>query len=291
MKALTIIIPAFNEEKALSDAIIALNNFSKIYNWNIIVVNDGSNDNTKNIVPAIRDVILINHPYNKGYGASLKTGIQNAKTGLIAFFDADGQHRPEDLIALYENFGDYDMLVGQRGKDSHQEWVRKPGKWVLSKVANFLTGRKIPDLNSGLRIMKKDVIKQMLHLLPDGFSFSTTSTIAFMNMGYNVGYHPIIVEKRIGKSTVKQLKHGSSTLMLILRLIVLFNPLKVFIPVAFSLIVLGIIYELIYGILMIPGVKLLPGALLLMLSGLLIFFFGLLADQISALRKNNIVNR
>ncbi|MFW6273212.1 MAG: glycosyltransferase family 2 protein [bacterium] len=291
MKALTIIIPAFNEEKALSDAIIALNNFSKKYNWNIIVVNDGSNDNTKNIVPAIRDVILINHPYNKGYGASLKTGIQNAKTGLIAFFDADGQHRPEDLIALYENFGDYDMLVGQRGKDSHQEWVRKPGKWVLSKVANFLTGRKIPDLNSGLRIMKKDVIKQMLHLLPDGFSFSTTSTIAFMNMGYNVGYHPIIVEKRIGKSTVKQLKHGSSTLMLILRLIVLFNPLKVFIPVAFSLIVLGIIYELIYGILMIPGVKLLPGALLLMLSGLLIFFFGLLADQISALRKNNIVNR
>ncbi|MEX1013869.1 MAG: hypothetical protein WDZ80_01795, partial [Candidatus Paceibacterota bacterium] len=198
----------------------------------------------------------------------------------------------EDLIAIYNSFSNYDMLVGQRSKESHQDWIRKPGKWVLSKVANFLTGRKIPDLNSGLRIIKKDVISNMLHLFPEGFSFSTTSTIAFMNMGFNVGYIPITVQKRVGKSTVKQLKHGSSTIMLILRLIVLFNPLKVFLPASFLCIVVGLIYEVLFGILYYNGgIKLIPGAFFMILTGVLIFFFGLLVDQVSELRKNNIPNK
>lgn len=285
---LTVIIPAYNEEEGIENTVKTLLDFGKDKGWKVIVVNDGSTDKTREILERIKEVTLINHPYNKGYGASLKTGILQADTPLISFYDADGQHRPEDLEKMQLNFDNYDMLVGQRGKDSHQEWVRKPGKWVLSKVANFLTGRKIPDLNSGLRIIKRDIIKEMLHLFPDGFSFSTTSTIAFMNMGYNIDYHPIVVNKRVGKSTVKQLKHGSSILLLILRLIVLFNPLKVFIPVSFALITLGLVYEILWGIAFIDGVRLIPGALLLLLSGLLIFFFGLLADQISSLRKQSI---
>ena len=178
------------------------------------------------------------------------------------------------------------MIIGKRGKDSHQEWIRKPGKWVLGKVANFLTGRKIPDLNSGLRVIRRGIILRMLHLFPDGFSFSTTSSVAFMNMGYNTDYYPIKVNKRVGKSSVRQLKHGSSTIMLILRLIVLFNPLKVFLPMSFILVTVGLIYEILYGIILIPGISLIGGALLLILAGILIFFFGLVVDQVSEMRKH-----
>lgn len=287
MKKVTVIIPAYNEESAIGCTLEELWETVKSHNWDIIVINDGSTDRTAEIVKAFTFVKLIEHPYNKGYGASLKTGIQNAETELVAFYDADGQHKPEDLQSMLNNMAQYDMLVGMRTKNSYSAWTRRPGKWVLAKVANYLSGRKIPDLNSGLRIVKKELIENMLHLFPQGFSFSTTSTLAFFNMGYNVGYHPITARKRIGQSTVKQLKHGSETLMLILRLIVLFNPLKVFLPVSFALILLGLVYEVFWGIILIERIKLIPGALLLFLSGLLIFFFGLLADQLSALRKQH----
>ncbi len=288
MKDLTVIIPAYNEEKGLRDTVLGILNVVKDNSWKIIVINDGSTDNTVSTLKGIKDIEVINHPYNKGYGASLKTGILNSKTDLVAFYDADGQHRPEDLVKLYENFADYDMLIGKREKDSHQEWIRKPGKWILARVANFLTGRKIPDLNSGLRVIKREVIRKMSHLFPEGFSFSTTSTIAFMNMGYNVGYSPIVANKRIGKSTVKQLKHGSSTLLLILRLIVLFNPLKVFLPASLIIFFIGVIYEIYAGILThADPPKLIPAAFFMMITGILIFFFGLVVDQISELRKHS----
>jgi len=289
MEKLTIIVPAFNEEKVIKETLERVLPITKMNDWQLMVINDGSTDKTKSIVEEIANVILINHPYNKGYGAALKTGIKAAKTEYIALYDADGQHNPNDLINIWNNIDVYDMLIGERGKDSHQDWIRKPGKWVLSKVANFLTGRKIPDLNSGLRVIKKDVIIKLLHLFPDGFSFSTTSSIAFMNLGFNVGYFPIKVNKRVGVSSVKQLKHGSNTLLLILRLIVLFNPLKVFIPVSLMLFSIGLIYEIFFGIIFLPhGVKLIPAAFLMILMGILIFFFGLVVDQISEMRKNHI---
>lgn len=238
------------------------------------------------------NIQVITHPVNQGYGASLKTGILNTSTEHIAFYDADGQHRPEDLEDIYTKISDFDMLVGSRGKNSHQNYLRKPGKWVLSKVANYLTNRKIPDLNSGLRVIRREKIVNLLHLFPDGFSFSTTSTIAFMYLSFKVDYHPIQVKKRIGNSTVKQIKHGSSTLLLILRLIVLFNPLKVFLPISFWMIFIGVIYEIAFGIIILyPSVKLIPAAFFLILTGILIFFFGLIADQISAMRIHDTRNR
>ncbi|MFW5804133.1 MAG: glycosyltransferase family 2 protein [bacterium] len=288
---MTIIIGAYNEEEGIKDTLKNLVPIAKKRNWNILVINDGSIDKTGEILKKITEeesiITVIDHPYNKGYGAALKTGIVNAKSELVSFYDADGQHRPEDLENLYDNLGNLDMIIGKRGKDSHSEWIRKPGKWILGKTANFLTGRKIPDLNSGLRVIKRNIIKNILHLFPDGFSFSTTSTVAFMNMGYNVDYYPIKVRKRIGKSTVKQLKHGSSTLLLILRLIVLFNPLKVFIPTSMITFVIGVLYEIRAGIIIHPNPpKLIPGAFFLMLTGILIFFFGLVVDQVSELRKH-----
>ena len=293
MEKLTIIIPCYNEEPGIQETLDTLIPYSQKFNWKILVIDDGSIDNTSNILSKFSQRIqIITHPVNRGYGASLKTGLLSAKTNHIAFYDADGQHRPEDLQSMYDKISDYDMLIGKRGKNSHQDIFRKPGKWVLSKVANYLTNRKIPDLNSGLRVIKREKIINLLHLFPDGFSFSTTSTIAFMYLSFKVDYLPIQVKKRKGNSTVKQLKHGSSTLLLILRLIVLFNPLKVFLPISFWFILIGLLYEISFGIIILyPNVKLIAAAFFMILTGILIFFFGLIADQISAMRIHDTRNR
>lgn len=289
---LTIIIPAYNEELVIEKTITALKPFAQKNDWEIIVVNDGSTDKTGEILSGTAGIKSITHPYNKGYGAALKSGIISAKTKFVAFYDADGQHNPADLEHLVQNLGNYDMLVGKRGKDSHQDWMRKPGKWLLSQTASFLTGREIPDLNSGLRLIQRHIILNLLPLMPEGFSFSTTSTVAFMNLGFNVGYHSIKVNKREGKSTVKQLKHGTNTILLIIRLILLFNPLKVFLPTSLFLFFTGTIYEILFGILFRPvRPRLIPGALFILLTGIIIFFLGLVVEQISELRKSLQVER
>lgn len=287
--ALTIIIPCYNEEGGIGGTIEKLGPVAEKNGWKILIVNDGSSDRTAEIVDNLKWADVIHHKHNKGYGASLKTGILAAETEYISFYDADGQHQPADLERMSLEAENYDMIVGARGKSSHQDWQRKPGKWVLSKFANFLTGEDIPDLNSGLRIVKKSEIKPLLHLFPNGFSFSTTSTMAFMNMGFSVKYIGIKVEKRVGKSTVKQLKHGSSTLLLMLRLMVLFNPLRVFLPVSFFLIGTGILYQLGFGIYTFYStskIVIFQGSILLLVTGILIFFFGLMTDQISEVRKH-----
>lgn len=283
----TVIIPAYNEQSGIEKTLNELFDYTLKLRWRLLVIDDGSTDNTSRICNDLYPKVeTITHPYNKGYGAALKTGILSSETEYIALYDADGQHNAEDLVKLFNNMANNDMVVGARGKDSYQDWIRKPGKWILKKVANFLTDRKIPDLNSGLRVIRRSSIVNILHLFPDGFSFSTTSTIAFMNLGLSVSYHPIKVNKRTGTSTVKQLHHGSQTLLLILRLIVLFNPLKVFIPISFALFGLGAIYEVIYGLILPQGIKVLPAAILLILSGIVVFFFGLLVDQVSEMRKH-----
>jgi len=283
---LTIIIPAYNEELAIELTLKTLKEFSRKFNWKILVINDGSKDRTGEILDQIDGIDVIHHQVNRGYGAALKTGIKASTTEYISMYDADNQHNPEDLLNLCENIENYDMIVGERGKDSHKDWMRKPGKWILGKTANFLTGVKIPDLNSGLRVIRRSAIIDKLSLFSDSFSFSTTSTVAFLSMGFSVKYYPIKVNKRIGKSTVRQFKHGTDTIMLILRLIVLFNPLKVFLPISFWLMVIGVIYEIIWGIYLSDPFELLPGAIITILTGVLIFSLGLLADQISAIRKS-----
>ncbi len=288
MKDLTVIIPCFNEEKAVSDTLFKLKPFTNKHGWKIIVVNDGSVDATKTILEKLGFIKLIEHKVNRGYGASLKTGIGSADTELLAFYDADGQHNPEDLEKLWLEWNDEDMIVGKRGKGSHIDLSRTPGKWILSFTADFLAGRKIPDLNSGLRIVKKDIIVKYLHLFPDGFSFSTTSTIAFLSDKRIVEYKDITTNKRKGKSSVRQLKDGFNTVLLILRLITLFNPLKVFIPASIFLVVLSGIYEIIWGYIYSPHLRLLPGALLTFLTGIIIFFFALIMDQISQIRRGSI---
>lgn len=288
---LTVIIPAYNESLGIGQMLEELVPIAQKNNWKVLVVNDGSSDETINIVSQFDFVEAISHQHNKGYGAALKTGILHANSEYIAMYDADGQHNPKDLEMLAATIDELDMNIGSRGKDSHHDIWRKPGKKVLSMVANFLAETKIPDINSGLRVVKRNIIVNLLHLFPNGFSFSTTSTIAFLNLGYNVKFHPIKVRKRVGKSTVRQFKHGTETIMLMLRLIMLFSPMKIFGRVSFWLLILGIAEGIVDGIILNDsGIDITDTSLFFIQTSVLIFFFGLVADQISEVRKNQSIN-
>ena len=276
---ITIIIPAYNEEEGIADVITQLKGLAG--NYEIIVVDDGSTDNTYKLATET-GVKVIRHPYNKGYGAALKTGIRNATADVVLFMDADGQHKSSDIKQLVRYIGEYDMVVGARTKKSKISLLRRPGKKILSITANYLAGMKIPDLNSGFRALKKSVAMEFLHILPNTFSLSTTITLACIASGYNIKYVPIEAPERIGTSKIKPFRDGFRFIMLIIRTIVLFNPLKVFLPVTFALFIIGFLYGVYY---MVYQLNIPDGAVLLIISAIIIFFFGLLADQISSLRR------
>ena len=275
----TIIIPAYNEEEGITNVITQLKESSE--NYEILVIDDGSTDNTYKLA-ADTGVKVIRHPYNKGYGAALKTGIRNAEADVVFFMDADGQHQPGDIEKLIQYIGEYDMVVGARTKKSKISLLRRPGKKILSITANYLAGTKIPDLNSGFRALKKSVALEFMHILPNTFSFSTTITLACIASGYSVKYVPIGAPERVGTSKIKPFRDGFNFIMLIIRTVVLFNPLKVFLPISIILFLTGFSY-LSYELVLHQNVP--DSAILLIVSSILIFFFGILADQISSLRR------
>ncbi len=286
---LSIIIPVYNEEEAVQQTLRELLPLARHNDWSIIVVNDGSTDTTAQRLAIFEDQCrIIHHPYNRGYGAALKTGIRATTTTYIALFDADGQHRPEDLQRLAEAAPDFDMVIGERAAGSRVDVLRIPGKWFLTHAANLIVGQKISDINSGLRVFRRAFIRKVLHLMPEGFSFTSTSTVAALKMGFLVRFIPIQTRRRIGTSTVRQLRHGSMVLMLILRLVILFSPLRIFTPMSIFLAVVGVLYA--GYVIATVRLTLANGALLCLLSGLMIFFFGLLVDQISAMRRERHMN-
>ena len=277
---LTVVIPAYNEEKAIGGVVREL--VQKAPGVKVLVVDDGSEDGTGSVAREA-GASVIRHKINRGYGASLKTGIRAAGTEFVAMYDGDGQHRPEDLLRLYEAAREHDIVIGARDKASHQMMSRRPGKWVLARTADTLVGRKIPDLNSGLRVMRRSVVSRYLHLLPDGFSASTTTTVCVLQRGYDVEFLPITTRERVGKSTVRQLRDGTNTIHLIMRLIMLFNPTRFFLPPAAAMILAGLVYGFVKAFRLHHGFPVL--ALLLVSTGLITGMFGVLADQISSLRR------
>ena len=276
---ISIIIPAYNEEKKIQDVIDDIKN-TRI-NDEIIVVDDGSSDNTFELAKRT-GVKVFRHSYNRGYGAAIKTGIRNASGDVVLFIDADGQHKAEDIEKVIEPIQNYDMVVGARSKGSVISNFRRSGKMFMKKYASYLAGKEIPDLNSGLRAVKKDVALEFMHLYPNGFSLTTTITIACILSGYSVKYVPIETLERVGKSKIKPFSDGFNFIMLITRTTMLFNPFKVFLPVAAILMIFGVI-DLLYEIIYYFNVS--SASILLITSSIIIFFFGLLADQISEVRR------
>lgn len=275
-QAVSVIIPAFNEGAHVADQINAVRNVMDISGWSyeIIVVDDGSADDTAQRASQA-GVRVLRHRRNRGYGASLKQGIAAARFDWILITDADGTYPataiPELLAAASEN----DMVVGARtGSNVKIPLVRRPAKWFLGRLASYLAGRHLPDLNSGLRLMRKDLIERYVHLLPSGFSFTTTITLASVCNDHSVEYIPIDYLKRLGESKIRS-RHAYDFLLLILRTIVFFNPLKVFLPAGAVLFLAGMA-KFAYDI---TRDNLSESALLGVLGAMVVWAVGLLADQ------------
>lgn len=241
---LSVIIPAYNEEKIISETIEGLKNQLSGLNlvYEIIVINDGSTDKTREILEKIPKIKTVNHSENRGYGATLKTGVKMARADSILIMDADGTYPYESIPELLKYAPDYDMVVGARtGKNVKLPLIRKPAKYVINKLANYLTNVKIPDLNSGLRIIKKSLIEKFFNILPDGFSFTTTITLAALTNGYTIKYVSINYSKRIGKSKIRPIRDTLNFFQLIIRTILYFNPLKIFVPFSIILFLSGVL--------------------------------------------------
>lgn len=279
MAAFTLIVPAYNEAQGLPTVLTEV--LRACPGAEIIVVNDGSMDDTRRVAEQF-PVTVIDHPVNRGYGAALKTGIAQAKHELLVFFDGDGQHDPSKIRPMLERLEDADLVIGERTSFTRKSPLHFAGRVILSRLINFLTRLPLQDINCGLRAVRRSVIQRYLSLLPDGFSFSATSTVVFAKFGHRLVFVPVEVRQRIGQSSVRLLRDGYNTLLLIIRLIALFDPLRVFLPPAFGLMALGVGYGLYTYWRVHAGLSV--GALSLLLTGFMVFLLGVICDQIAALR-------
>ncbi len=278
IKELSIIIPVFNEKDAVLDVISGLHAlFAETdIKYEIITVNDGSTDGSREILEKNNQIKVIHHPYNRGYGAALKTGIKKALYDYICIIDADNTYPIAAVKEMMEFLPDYDMVVGARtGLNVDIPFAKKFAKLFITKLANYLVGTKIVDLNSGLRIFRKDAAMMYLNILPAGFSFTTTITCAMMTGDYFVKYHPIDYYTRTGVSKIRPF-HAIEFLLLVTRLIMYFKPLKIFIPVSIIFFTAGVV-RAVFTILRDFAIHQL--SMIFIISALMIFLIGLVSDM------------
>jgi glycosyltransferase involved in cell wall biosynthesis len=276
--SVSIIVPAYNEAHAISGLVTALRAAAS---WHeIIVVDDGSRDETAQQAAAA-GATVVRHPYNKGNGAAVKTGIRTASGEFILIVDGDGQHRPEDAIRLVSRLGEYDLVIGARSTGTQATHARRFGNSALNSLASYLTDREIPDLTSGFRAARREHLREFIHLLPNGFSTPTTTTLAFIKAGYNVAFEPVEARQRAGQSKIRLARDGTKFVMIILRIVTIFSPLKVFLPVSIAPFVLGVGYAAwtIYQEMHVTNTS-----VLLITLAVIVFLVGLVSEQISALR-------
>lgn len=285
-QSLTVVIPSHNDAPGLKAILPTLVHTCKRNNWEIIVVNDCSDDDTESVLSNYdNDVSVISNEKNMGYGFSIKRGIMSARTVWIATMDSDGQHRIDDLEKLASfATNDCDAVLGKRKENSHAPISRRPGKMMLQLAADFITGKKIPDINCGLRILRRDIMLRLLSITSDRFSFSTSTVICLLQLDCRIKFAPVTVEERIGKSNVRQVRDGLYTLLIMNRLVFLFKPLRIILPISFVCFLLASINQLITF--MNRGVDLSDATVFLGLAGLVIFLVGLLGDQVSGLRRD-----
>ena len=246
----------------------------------IIVVNDGSTDNTKAIAEQA-GAKVVSHPYSKGNGAAIKTGARVATGDIIVFMDADGQHDPQDIPLLLEKIEQgYDLVVGARQKGSQASIGRGIANALYNNLATYMTEQKVEDLTSGFRAVRADKFREFLYLLPNGFSYPTTSTMAFFRAGYSVTYVPIHAAKRIGKSHIQPLKDGVRFFLIIFKIATLFSPLKMFLPIAVMLFMMATGW---YGYTLYEFGRFTNMSALLYTGSIMIFLMGLISEQVTAL--------
>jgi glycosyltransferase involved in cell wall biosynthesis len=276
--SISIVIPAMNEADAIGAVVSSLRGAAP---WReILVIDDGSSDDTTARARAA-GACVVRHPYNKGNGAAVKTGIRQANGEFVLIIDADGQHPPEDAQRIAARLGEFDLVIGARSGATQATTARRVGNALLNRFASYLTSRPIPDLTSGFRGARTEYLREFLHLLPNGFSTPTTTTLAFIKAGYNVAFEPIDARQRNGNSKIRFAKDGTRFLLILLKIVTLFSPLRIFLPISIVSFATGSIY----GVwnMMATG-KIPNGAVILILFAVIVFLVGLISEQIASLR-------
>ncbi len=274
----SVVLPAKNESGAVGETI------KKIHSLNfvdeILVINDGSTDATQQVAEQA-GATVISHPYSKGNGAAIKTGARYATGDVIVFMDADGQHDPKDIPRLLDEINQgYDLVVGARQKGSQASVGRGIANGLYNNLASYMTEQKVEDLTSGFRAVRAEKFREFLYLLPNGFSYPTTSTMAFFRAGYSVAYVPIHAAKRIGKSHIHPLKDGVRFFLIIFKIATLFSPLKMFLPISVVLFLMATGW---YAYTLYEFHRFTNMSALLYTGSIMIFLMGLISEQITAL--------
>lgn len=275
---LSIILPAKNEAENLEKLLPRLTEAVK--GAEIIVVNDGSTDNTLEVCHQ-HDITVVTHPYSMGNGAAIKTGARMAHGDILVFMDADGQHDPYDILKLLAKLEEgFELVVGARRSDTHASLLRRAGNEIYNRFASIMTGQQILDLTSGFRAARARHFKKFLYLLPNGFSYPTTSTMAFFRSGLPVAYVPIKAEKRMGKSKISLSKDGMRFLLIIIKIGALFSPMRLFLPISAFIFITGFLY---YIYTYFTTGRFTNMSALLFTTSIIVFLIGILSEQISAL--------
>ena len=278
MMKISIVLPAKNESAAIGQTIAQIQQLQLVHE--IIVVNDGSTDQTKQVAETA-GAKVVTHPYSKGNGAAIKTGARTATGDIIVFMDADGQHDPQDIPRLIEKIEQgYDLVVGARQKGSQASVGRGIANALYNNLATYMTEQKVEDLTSGFRAVRADKFREFIYLLPNGFSYPTTSTMAFFRAGYSVTYVPIHAAKRIGKSHIQPMKDGVRFFLIIFKIATLFSPLKMFLPIAVLLFMMATGW---YGFTLYEVGRFTNMSALLYTGSIMIFLMGLISEQVTAL--------
>ena len=277
-ETVSVIVPAFNESQSIEGLVSGLR---RAGSWHeILVVDDGSTDDTGSRA-AQAGARVIRHPYNKGNGAAVKTGIRQATGGVVLILDGDGQHRPSDAVRLIDGLREYDLVVGARSSSTQANGARRIGNALLNTIASYLAEHPIPDLTSGFRAARREPLLEFLHLLPNGFSTPTTTTLAFLRAGYSVHFEPIDAGVRQGRSKIRLGADGLQFFVILLKVITIFSPMRIFLPLSAASFALGGIYAL-WTIATQSHVT--NSSVLLILLSVIIFLVGLVSEQISSLR-------
>lgn len=275
--SVSVIIPARNEADSLRRLLPKVN--AVLPTAEIIVVDDGSTDGTADVAADLGAKVM-RHPYNIGNGAAIKTGAKAATGDVLVLLDADGQHNPADIPRLLELVDGYDMVVGARSPGSHAGMPRRLANAIYNRFATYMTGHRIPDLTSGFRAVRAERFREFLHLLPNGFSYPTTSTMAFFRAGYSVGYVPIDAGKRLGRSHIRPLRDGLKFLLIIFKIGTLYTPLKLFLPVCALFFALG---SCNYLYTYLAYERFTDMSVLMYTASVLVFLIGLVSEQITQL--------
>jgi glycosyltransferase involved in cell wall biosynthesis len=284
MKNLSIILPARNEAASLRTLLPEL--VAILPGTEIIIVNDGSIDDTLAVCAAF-PVRVVSHPYPKGNGAAVKSGARVANGDVLIFMDADGQHKPEDIPALLEEFGKgYDMVVGARQSGSHAGAHRAVANDLFSRFATWMVQQPVQDLTSGFRVVKAHKFRKFIYLLPNGFSYPTTITMSFFRAGFSVAYASIHTPLRTtGKSHIHPIRDGVRFLLIIIKIGTLYSPQKLFIPISSAFFCTGICY---YLYTYLTAGRFTNMSALMFISAILTFLIGIVSEQISALHYKDI---